>query len=148
MEENQEQQQEEAEVLATRNLLMSTLREMGCQPIVKEENAVTFQYQKEEFFCLIRKDVISIVQPSWIRFDKMDTDINEVYAAINKTHHYPFVLGRIILTDESEEGNVVLSSIYSTRFTPEMPFLKELLETSLRSLLIMKYNFYSNFIEA
>ena len=37
MEENQKQQQEEAGVLATRNLLMSTLREMGCQPEIDEE---------------------------------------------------------------------------------------------------------------
>ncbi len=78
MEENQKQQQEEAGVLATRNLLMSTLREMGCQPEIDEEGDVRFQYQGRFFYCCLEKNVINIVYPCWEKFDIRSIDINDI----------------------------------------------------------------------
>lgn len=148
MEENQEQQQEEEveDVLATRNLLMSILREMGCQPEINEEaETVEFQYQGGFFYCYVEDKRINIVFPEWSDFDISDVNINDIYVTINKIHKSRGVLCRIICT--VEENAASLMSVSSTVFTPEISFLKELLAASLEDLFFVKHLFYSRFYE-
>lgn len=145
MEENQKQQQEEAGVLATRNLLMSTLREMGCQPEIDEEGDVRFQYQGRFFYCCLEKNVINIVYPCWEKFDIRSIDINDIYTTINKIHLSKNIWCRIICT--VEENTVSLMSVYSTVFISEIPFLKDLLEASLQDFFITQRVFELEFQE-
>lgn len=145
MEENQKQQQEEAGVLATRNLLMSTLREMGCQPEIDEEGDVRFQYQGRFFYCCLEKNVINIVYPCWEKFDIRSIDINDIYTTINKIHLSKNIWCRIICA--VEENTVSLMSVYSTVFISEIPFLKDLLEASLQDFFITQRVFELEFQE-
>ena len=69
MEESQKEQQlESKQILATRNLLLSTLRELNCQPKIEDETVV-FQYQGNFFYCYVEKKSINIVYPGWEEFD-------------------------------------------------------------------------------
>ena len=146
MEENQEQQQKEEKVLATRNLLMSTLREMGCQSEMDKENGtVSFQYQGGFFYCYVGNKSINIVYPGWAEFDIRDVNINDIYVTINKIHRSRDILCRIICT---VEGNTAaLTSAYFTVFISEIPFLKDLLEASLQDFFITQRVFELEFQE-
>lgn len=145
MEENQKQQQEEAEVLAAQiYLLMSTLREMGCQSEMDKENGtVSFQYQGGFFYCYVGNKSINIVYPGWAEFDIRDVNINDIYVTINKIHRSRDILCRIICT---VEGNTAaLTSAYFTVFISEIPFLKDLLEASLQDFFITQRIFNLEF---
>lgn len=144
MEENQKQQQKETKVLATRNLLMSTLRGIGCQPEIDEDGDVRFQYQGGIFYGLVGGKTIQILYPNWEEFDIQDVNIKNVYTAINEVNKSNR-FGRISY-HITEENAMLLQSTYSTIFSPDMP-LKDLLRVSLRDLFQTQHMFLSEYAE-
>lgn len=77
----------DAEDNKTRNLVISTLKEIGCQPEVDDDNDICFKYQNEDFF--INADNRTAFIIIWSNFGSLslnDPDINILKDAINQTN--------------------------------------------------------------
>ena len=53
----------DAEDSKTRNLVISTLKEIGCQPEIDDEDDICFKYQNEDFFINSDNDTAWLWKP-------------------------------------------------------------------------------------
>ena len=75
----------DAEDNKTRNLVIKTLKEIGCQPEVNDEDDICFKYQGEDFFIDADNRVPFITL--WKIFGvPLTIDVNIMKEAINQTN--------------------------------------------------------------
>lgn len=70
----------------TRNLLLKTLKEIGYQPEIDDDDYIAFKYQGEEFKIGASNDnaFIWIYNVAWTGIETSDTDVVFLKQAINK----------------------------------------------------------------
>lgn len=116
----------DAEDSKTRNLVISTLKEIGCQPEVDDDNDICFKYQNKDFFINADNQTAFIV--IWSNFGSLslnDPDINILKDAINQTN----MDGRVTLAYFiNNEENTITDYL---PFVHEIPSIQEYLRSNL-----------------
>lgn len=120
----------DAEDNKTRNLVISTLKEIGCQPEVDDEDRICFKYQNEDFF--INADNRTAFIIIWSNFGSLslnDPDINILKDAINQTN----MDGRVTLAYfiNNEENTITVYCKHYLPFVHEIPSIQEYLRSNL-----------------
>lgn len=120
----------DAEDNKTRNLVISTLKEIGCQPEVDDEDRICFKYQGEEFFIDADNRTAFII--IWSNFGSLslnDPDINILKDAINQTN----MDGRVTLAYfiNNEENTITVYCKHYLPFVHEIPSIQEYLRSNL-----------------
>lgn len=75
----------DAEDNKTRNLVISTLKEIGCQPEVDDEDRICFKYQGEEFFIDADNNYqfVTLWDTWWLCVDLDNANVENLKEAIN-----------------------------------------------------------------
>ena len=119
-----------AEDNKTRNLLIKTLTEIGCEPEVDKDDDICFKYQNEDFF--ITADDATAFIIIWSSFRNLslnNPDISILKEAINQTN----MDGRITLAYSIDNEKNVLCVYYKhyLPFVHGMPLIQEYLQSNL-----------------
>lgn len=124
--EKKEENRRAQTLMETKELLLETLRQMGCQPEDTDENGVSVVYQGEEFKMRIGGLMINIWDPGWSSINVNDLNVPRVRAAINMAN---FEFGpTVVLSEPDEKGEMFLHSRYAIIFHPALPELQSLLK--------------------
>lgn len=120
----------DAEDSKTRNLVISTLKEIGCQPEIDDEDDICFKYQNEDFFIKADNDTAFIIIGSGFgSLSLNDPDINILKEAINQTN----MDGRITLVYSINNGENIIT-VFCKHYLPfvqGMPSIQEYLRSNL-----------------
>ena len=114
----------------TRDLVINTLKEIGCQPEVDDDDDICFKYQNEDFF--INADNRTAFIIIWSNFGSLslnDPDINILKDAINQTN----MDGRVTLAYfiNNEENTITVYCKHYLPFVHEIPSIQEYLRSNL-----------------
>lgn len=98
----------------TRDLVINTLKEIGCQPEVDDDDDICFKYQNEDFF--INADNRTAFIIIWSNFGSLslnDPDINILKDAINQTNMDGRVTLAYFINNEENTITEFTTSYYS-----------------------------------
>ncbi len=115
----------------TRDLVTNTLKEIGCQPEVDDDDDdICFKYQNEDFF--INADNRTTFIIIWSNFGSLalnDPDINILKDAINQTN----MDGRVTLAYfvNNEKNTITVYCKHYLPFVHEIPSIQEYLRSNL-----------------
>ncbi|WP_270321085.1 hypothetical protein [Bacteroides uniformis] len=114
----------------TRNLVVKTLKEIGCQPEVDDDNDICFKYQNEDFFINADNQTAFII--IWSNFGSLslnDPGINILKDAINQTN----MDGRVTLAYfvNNEENAITVCCKHYLPFVHKIPSIQEYLRSNL-----------------
>lgn len=114
----------------TRDLVTNTLKEIGCQPEVDDDDDICFKYQNEDFF--INADNRTAFIIIWSNFGSLslnDPDINILKDAINQTN----MDGRVTLAYfiNNEKNTITVYCKHYLPFVHEIPSRNEYLRSNL-----------------
>ena len=114
----------------TRDLVINTLKEIGCQPEVDDDKDICFKYQNEDFFIDANNRTAFII--IWSNFGSLslnDPDINILKDAINQTN----MDGRVTLAYfiNNEENTITVYCKHYLPFVHEIPSIQEYLRSNL-----------------
>lgn len=117
----------------TRNLLIKTLEDIGCQYEINDNNDIAFKYQGEEFKIEASNDsrIIWIYNVSWTGIETNDTDADCLKQAINKANENSAITN--LYTTSKEKGIIAVHCQMATYFAYNIPnyrgYLKSILDT-------------------
>lgn len=122
---------ENDESINTRDLLIKSLEEIGCQYKIGDKNEILFKYQGEEFEIWSSNDsyIIYIYDMSQTGFDINDADAENFKLAINKANKYSGVTN--LYTIDEEKGYIVAHCQFSVYFASYIPDYIEYLKSVL-----------------
>lgn len=148
-EENKTGMKEEKEKLSeeiaanTRNLMIETLKLMGCDPKEIDDGAVYVVYQGEKFFMKFGGLFVNIWDLGWSNINVNDLNLPKVRQAINLTN---FEFGpTVVLTEPDENGNMQIHTRYGIVFHSSLPDLTEYLSNTLGLFFRAKKDMHQNY---
>ncbi len=108
------------EKLKHREFLLTTLKSMGCQPIVGERNSSIFLKYQGEAFCIVQdRSFIRIWDLPYSEVNVLDTNLPLIIESINSAN---FSLGpTIVISKPDENGNREIQSRMDLIFLPTLP---------------------------
>ena len=97
--------------IETKDLLLKTLTNIGCQYQIREgnENRILFDYQGEHFFAdtFIGKQYVQFCDPYWEHVELYDIDeVSRMRKAINKANHYTTVTTIYVIDEVGKNFDV------------------------------------------
>lgn len=115
----------------TRNLLIKTLEDIGCQPEIDNDESIVFKYQGEEFKIDASNDnfFIWIYNIAWTGIETNDTDSDFLKQAINKANEYSAITN--LYTTNEEKGIIAVHCQMATYFAYNIPNLNGYLKSIL-----------------
>lgn len=115
----------------TRNLLIKTLIDIGCQYEINDENYIYFKYQGEEFKIDASNDshIIWIYNVAWGGISTNDSDADYLKQAINKVNESSAITN--LYTINEEKGFISTHCKMVTYFACYIPNYKEYLKSIL-----------------
>lgn len=115
----------------TRNLLIKTLEDIGCQPEIDEDNNVEFKYQGEEFEIDASNDnsIIWIYNIAWTGIKTNNTDADFLKQAINKANENSAITN--LYTINEEKGFIAAHCQRMIYFAYNIPNYREYLKSIL-----------------
>lgn len=117
--ENQNEQQE----VDFKPLMFETLKEMGCQPVMDENEDIIAAYQGEKFQIQMKAMFFNIWDLAWAQINVNDPTLPRVKEAINLTN---FEFGpSVVLSQPNSEGIMYFHSRYGAVFHPNLPALND-----------------------
>lgn len=113
----------------TRNLLIRTLENIGCQYETDDNNNIVFKYQGEEFKIDASNDqpYIWIFDIAWEGVDINDPNADLLKQAINKANEYSAITN--LYTIDETKGIIVTHSQIATYFAHTIPNYSEYLKS-------------------
>ena len=117
----------------TRNLLIRTLEDIGCQHGTDEDGSIIFKYQGEEFEINASNDnaFIWIYNVAWTGIETSDTNADFLKQAVNKANEHSAITN--LYTINEEKGFVVVHCQIATYFAYNIPnyrgYLKSILDS-------------------
>lgn len=122
--------------IETKELLLKTLTNIGCQYQIREgnENRVLFDYQGEHFFAdtFIGKQYVQFCDPYWEHVELYDIDeVSRMRKAINKANHYTTVTTIYVIDEVGKNFDVHSKTMLP--FMSTIPDLEEYLKIILFS---------------
>lgn len=117
----------------TRNLLIRTLEDIGCQPEIDGYDSIVFKYQGEEFRINADDDspIIWIYDISWATLDINDPNADFLKQAINKANENSAITN--LYTANEEQGFISLHCQIVAYFAHHIPNCNEYLKSYLDS---------------
>ena len=115
-----------------RNLIIETLKQIGCQPEIDKENKghVNFMYQGEHFFISIENDTLVTFYNTWWGNIELDNpDIDNLKEAINQTNMGS--LPKVVYTTYQEDNKLGVHTMYRLFLKKEIPDLPNLFKVIL-----------------
>ena len=114
-----------------KEIAISCLTELGCQPEVYKDGSVGVSYQGENFYLEFGGRYARIWDPMWAGVKREDPDMPMIKEAVNATN---FNFGpTVVMTDPDEEGDINLHSRRDIMLHPSCPdnviFLKAVLDS-------------------
>lgn len=115
----------------TRNLLIKTLEDIGCQPEIDNDNSIIFKYQGEEFKIDASNDnsIIWIYNVAWTGIETNDIDADFLKQAINKANENSAITN--LYTINEEKGFIAAHCQIMIYFAYNIPNYKEYLKSIL-----------------
>lgn len=115
----------------TRNLVIKTLTDIGCQYEINDENYIYFKYQGEEFKIDASNDshIIWIYNVAWGGISTNDSDADYLKQAINKVNENSAITN--LYTINEEKGFISTHCKMVTYFACYIPNYKEFLKSIL-----------------
>lgn len=115
----------------TRNLLIKTLEDIGCQPEIDNDNSIIFKYQGEEFNVNASNDspIIWIYNVAWTGIETNDTDADFLKQAINKANGNSAITN--LYTINEEKGFIAAHCQRMIYFAYNIPNYREYLKSIL-----------------
>ena len=116
--------------MKTRDLVIETLKKVGCQPEVDDKDNICFKYQGESLYVSADNNFkfITIWDPWWIAMDLTDADVETVKEAVNMVNT-DLPLAHIIYSIDEENGKLGVHTRFDTVFTDELPQLDDLVKS-------------------
>lgn len=108
--------------IGTRDLLMRTLMEMGCQYKIDEDQNIFFRYQGENFFANVSDDCsfINIWDCWWLQCELHDVErLSQIKYAINESNYRTNTMTFYNVDDE--ETCIWVHSKKNILFIPQIP---------------------------
>lgn len=95
------------------------LREIGCQPEIKNDGTIFVSYQGEKFVMVFGERSARVWDPGWAAIAFDDPDLPEIREAVNANN---FSFGpTVVVTPPDEEGIVLLHSYRDIMLHPSCP---------------------------
>lgn len=119
---------EELDNMSTRELVMTVLKQLGCQPEVNEEDHISFKYQGDDFFIVTEEDynLIMIWNPWWASITIDNEALPYLKEMINAVNMNSLVT-TVYAVDEEDSTSIGIHSKCHTMFTSkEAPLDKHL----------------------
>lgn len=115
----------------TRSLLIKTLKDIGCQPEIDDNNSIFFNYQGEKFVINASNDsyLIWIYDFAWMGIEISDANADFLKQAINKANGNSAITN--LYTIDEEKGFIVAHCQMAPYFTNNIPNRKEYLKSIL-----------------
>lgn len=125
---------------STKNLLIDTLKKIGCRPKEDNEGRILFDYQ-EGHFVIQYSDTsywISVDFPFWYEFSTYDIDqFARMQKAVNEVNSGGSCNVYYAVNKETE--TVYLHSSMILPFVPQIPDLDDFLRAALKALFVSRY---------
>ena len=121
---------DELDDISTQDLVISTLKKIGCQPSINQEGNVTFKYQGDDFYIAAEEDsrFIMIWNPWWGSDNEAFPYLKEFINLVNVNS----LVTTVYMADEDEK-TVGIHSRCHTYFSPNEGELEEHLKLLLDS---------------
>ena len=127
--------QEPQPIFGTRDLLLKTLQEMGCQYDFDDDGEICFFYQGEQFSAISDNTdkFISLYDYGWYSANLDDIDeLSLLRKAINEVNWVSDV--NIVFAFNEDEREMIISSRVTLLFVDTIPYLDDYLKTVLNEL--------------
>ena len=123
--------------MKTRDLVIETLKKIGCQPEVDDKDNICFKYQGESMYVSADNNFkfVTICDPWWIVMDLKDQDANLLKEAINMVN-IDMPLAHIVYTIDEENGKLGVHTRCDSVFIDELPQLEELTKSLMEHFFI------------
>lgn len=115
----------------TRNLLIKTLKDIGCQYETDENNGIIFKYQGEEFKIDASNDnpTIWIYNVAWTGIEINNAAADFLKQAVNKANEYSAITN--LYTTNEEKGFIAAHCQMAAYFAYNIPNYREYLKSIL-----------------
>ena len=122
---------DELDDITTRDLVISVLKKIGCQPDINAEGHITFKYQGDDFYIAAEEEnrFIMIWNPWWASISMDNPALPYLKEIVNLVNVDSLVT--TVFTADEDEKNVGLHSKCHTVFTPKEGQLDEYLKAML-----------------
>lgn len=127
----------------TQQLMVSTLKQIGCQPTVNDDDTVAVTYQGENFLIDFGGLYAQIWDLEWAGINVNDPELPKVREAVNHTN---FSFGpTVVMTLPDERGTMYFHSRMGILLHPEIPDIDIYLRSSLDMFFRAKDSVRQNF---
>lgn len=124
----------------TQQLLMDTLRELGCQPEIDERGNVNFRYQGESFYAISFGKFLRIWDLPFMNINVLDTRMPLMLEAINSVNRE---FGPVVIMREPDkDGDRSIASRMDFVFIPQLPNLPNYIESILSLFFDIKHKLH------
>ena len=135
--------QKDREVINTKDLMVETLRQMGCDPKEIEDGAVGVVFQGEKFYMRFGGFFVNIWDLGWSSINLNDLNLPKLRQAINLAN---FEFGpTIVLTDPDENGVMDIHTRYGIMLHPSLPDLTDYIGHAFNLFFKAKNNLHLNY---
>lgn len=127
----------------TRQLMLSALAGIGCQPNVNEDDTVSVTYQGEHFFIDFGGAYAQVWDLGWAQVAINDPELPQIREAVNHTN---FSYGpTVVMTQPGDNGLIQLHSHMGMILHPALPAIDEYVRCTLDSFFHAKDKVRQNF---
>lgn len=126
-------------------VMLETLKQIGCQPNLDKDGKILVAYQGENFIIEIRRAYARIWDPSWSSTTIDEPNLPMLKDAMNQAN-YGFG-PTIILGDPDDEGIISVNSRLDIVVVPEMANMEAYMETMLGSFFYTKERLREEFLK-
>lgn len=122
----------------TKQLLMDSLRNFGCQPDIDDSGNVFFRYQGESFLAIVAGKFIRIWDLPFMNVNVLDTRMPIFLEAINKANSE---FGpSIVMRNPNNDGDRQIATRMDIIFIPQLSEIPQYLEYILSLFFDMKHH--------
>lgn len=127
----------------TRQLVMETLRETGCQPEQMDNGDITVAFQGENFMIQSGNRFIQVWDLGWSSVNVIDPELDNIKLAINRANlEYGPSVG---FSSPDENGNIFIHTRGDSVFTSDLPHLGDFLKSMLVSFFEKKQSVHHHY---
>lgn len=127
----------------TRQLVVETLREIGCQPEQMDNGDITVAFQGENFVIQSGHRFIQVWDLGWSSVNVIDPELDNIKLAINRANlEYGPSVG---FSRPDENGNIFIHTRGDSVFTSDLPHLGDYLKSMLVSFFEKKQSVHHHY---
>lgn len=127
----------------TRNLVVKTLKEIGCQPKIDDKDRIVFKYQGEEFFIDADNNYqfITLWDVWWLCVDLDNANVEYLKETINSNNMDTIVSTFYTIDEDSKQMGVHCKVIFTPSIVDKESYLKTMLNDCFKAHNLLKEQF-------